>query len=222
MSFKTLVDIDFWDKTIVSEDSKQYYRAFFRYGGNHRCVAIFTHVDMDAVKADSLWSTVKNQYLQKRRWAWGVEHFPYLIRECFIHKEVPITQRLVLIYRIVNGHISWSTASLLIAMVGWLPLILNLKFNATVIAMNMPTFARNLLILTWVGLVVSAIISTLLLPPRPKNFGKTKTVVFVISWILVPIAAIFFGSIPAIDAQTHLMLKKYLGFWVTPKRTNTK
>src|SRR3990167_11391085 len=155
MSFKTLVDIDFWDKTIVSEDSKQYYRAFFRYGGNHRCVAIFTHVDMDAVKADNLWMTLKNQYLQKRRWAWGVEHFPYLIRECFIHKEVPITQRLVLIYRIVNGHISWSTASLLIAMVGWIPLILNPRFNMTVIAMNMPTFARNMLVLTWIGLVVS-------------------------------------------------------------------
>jgi len=221
MSFQTLVDIDFWDRTIVSEDSKQYYRAFFRYGGNHRCVPIFTPVSMDAVKADNLWTTLKNQYLQKRRWAWGVEHFPYLIRECWIHKEVPITQRLILIYRIVNGHISWSTASLLIAMVGWLPLILNPHFNTTVIAMNMPTFARNMLILTWVGLVVSAIISTLLLPPRPKNFGPWKTFIFVISWVLVPISAIFFGSIPAIDAQTHLMFKKYLGFWVTPKEART-
>lgn len=221
MSFQTLVDIDFWDRTIVSEDSKQYYRAFFRYGGNHQCVPIFTPVSMDAVKADTLWQTLKNQYLQKRRWAWGVEHFPYLIRECVLHKEVPLNQRLILIYRIVNGHISWSTASLLIAMVGWLPLVLNLHFNTTVIAMNMPTFARNLMVLTWVGLVVSAIISTLLLPSRPKNFSRWKTIVFVISWVLVPISAIFFGSIPAIDAQTHLMFKRYLGFWVTPKEART-
>ncbi|MCX6811639.1 MAG: glycosyltransferase family 2 protein [Candidatus Berkelbacteria bacterium] len=221
MSFQTLVDINFWDRTIVSEDSKQYYRAFFRYGGNHRCVPILTPVYMDAVQADNLWTTLKNQYLQKRRWAWGVEHFPYLIRECALHKEVPLSQRLVLIYRILNGHISWSTASLLIALVGWIPLILNPRFHTTVIAMNMPTFARNLLILTWIGLVVSAIISTLLLPSRPKNFGRWKTFVFVISWVLVPISAIFFGSIPAIDAQTHLMFKKYLGFWVTPKEART-
>lgn len=221
MSFQTLVDIDFWDRTIVSEDSKQYYRAFFRYGGNHRCVPLFTPVYMDAVKADDLWTTLKNQYLQKRRWAWGVEHFPYLIKECFIHKEAPLSSRLVLIYRILNGHISWSTASLLIALVGWIPLILNPRFNATVIAMNMPTFARNLLILTWIGLVISAIVSTLLLPSRPKNFGEFKTFIFVISWVLVPISAIFFGSIPAIDAQTHLMLGRYLGFWVTPKEART-
>ena len=221
MSFQTLVDIDFWDRTIVSEDSKQYYRAFFRYGGNHRCVPVLTPVYMDAVKADNLILTLKNQYLQKRRWAWGVEHFPYLIRECWIHKEAPLSKRIILIYRIINGHISWSTASLLIALVGWLPLILNHQFNSMVIAMNMPTFARNLLILTWIGLVISAIISTLLLPPRPKNFGRWKTVVFVISWVLVPIAAVFFGSVPAIDAQTHLMFKRYLGFWVTPKEART-
>lgn len=217
MSMQTVVDIDFWDRTIVSEDSKQYYRAFFRYGGNHACVPIFTPVYMDAVLADNLIATLKNQYLQKRRWAWGVEHFPYLIKECFLHKEVPLGKRLILIYRIINGHISWSTASLLIAMVGWIPLILNPRFHATVIALNMPTFARNMLVLTWVGLVISAIVSTLLLPPRPKNFGRWKTFVFVISWVLVPVSAIFFGSIPAIDAQTHLMFKKYLGFWVTPK-----
>lgn len=221
MSFQMLTDINFWDRTIVSEDSKQYYRAFFRYGGNHRCVPVFTPVYMDAVKADGLWMTLKNQYLQKRRWAWGVEHFSYLIRECWIHKEVPFFKRLVLIYRIINGHISWSTASLLIAMVGWLPLILNHRFGATVIALNMPTFARNLLILTWIGLVVSAIISTLLLPPRPKNFGRWRTAVFVLSWVLVPISAVIFGSIPAIDAQTHLMLGSYLGFWVTPKEART-
>lgn len=221
MSFQTVVDIDYWDRTIVSEDSKQYYRAFFRYGGNHACVPIFTPVYMDAVLADSFWMTLKNQYLQKRRWAWGVEHFPYLIRECWIHKEVPLNKRLILIYRILNGHISWSTASLLIAMTGWIPLFLNPRFHATVIALNMPTFGRNMLILTWVGLIISAIVSTLLLPPRPKNFGRIKTVIFVLSWILVPISAIFFGSIPAIDAQTHLLTKRYLGFWVTPKEART-
>jgi len=217
MSFQTLVDIDFWDKTIVSEDSKQYYRALFRYGGNHKCVPLFTPIYMDAVQSDTFWQTLKNQYLQKRRWAWGVEHFPYLIRECFIHKEVPFTQRLLLIYRIINGHISWSTASLLIALTGWVPFLLNQRFETTVLALNMPTLGRNMLTLTWVGLVISAIVATLLLPKRPKNFGPSKTIIFVISWVLVPIAAIGFGSIPAIDAQTHLMLGKYLGFWVTPK-----
>jgi hypothetical protein len=38
-----------------------------------------------------------------------------------------------------------------------------------------------------------------------------------LQWILTPINLIFFGSVPALDAQTRLLFKKYMGFWVTPK-----
>ena len=39
----------------------------------------------------------------------------------------------------------------------------------------------------------------------------------VLQWILLPISTIFFGSFVALDAQTRLMLGKYMGFFVTPK-----
>lgn len=218
MSLKTLIAIDFWDTSIVSEDSRQYYRAFFKFGGDHRAVPIFTPVYMDAILANTFWKTLRNQYLQKRRWAWGVEHFPYLITELGKHPEIPFWKKFIMLYRHFEGTISWATSSLLIAMGAWLPILLNPAFRNTVLAYNVPLFASYLLSLTWIGLMISAAISTQLLPPRPKKYGSLKSVKMVLQWILVPIHAIFFGSIPAIDAQTRLMLGKYLGFWVTPKR----
>jgi len=39
-------------------------------------------------------------------------------------------------------------------------------------------------------------------------------------WLLLPISMIFVGAIPALDAVTHLMFGKYLGFNVSQKKRN--
>ena len=69
------------------------------------------------------------------------------------------------------------------------------------------------------GLIVSAIISTSLLPPRPAGIKKRRYVSLILQWIFIPFTIIFFGAIPGLEAQTRLMLgaRFRLGFWVTPK-----
>lgn len=224
MSLKTLVDIDFWDETIVSEDSRQFYRVFFRYKGNHRAVPLFTPVLMDAVFGNSLWQAFKNQYYQKRRWAWGVENFPYLVIESIKHKEIKFWKKFIHIYRLYKGSVEWSTASLLIAFAGWLPIVLNRPFRDSVLAYNLPIMAQNILVLTWFGIFITTYISFQLLPPRPKKYPKVKILEMIIQWVFVPVTAIFFGSMPALDAQTRMMLggRFRLGFWKTPKKFERK
>jgi len=43
-------------------------------------------------------------------------------------------------------------------------------------------------------------------------------VTMLLQWALLPITLIFMSAIPAIDAVTHLMLGKYLGFNVSQKK----
>jgi hypothetical protein len=68
-----------------------------------------------------------------------------------------------------------------------------------------------------VGILVSAILSLRLLPPRPEHQPKFKWLIMGLQWVLLPINIIIFGAIPAAEAQTRLMIGKYLGFFVTPK-----
>ena len=68
------------------------------------------------------------------------------------------------------------------------------------------------------GLITSAIYSTTLLPPRPKGHPWRKHIYMVLQWILLPLTIIIFGALPGLESQTRLMLGKYMGFWVTPKK----
>jgi hypothetical protein len=57
-----------------------------------------------------------------------------------------------------------------------------------------------------------------MLPPRPSTVKKSMWIVMVFQWVLLPVTFILFGALPAIDAQTRLMVGKYLVFNVTEKK----
>ncbi len=218
MSLKTLVEIDFWDTTVVNEDSRQFWRAYFKFDGDHEVVPIFVPVYMDAVLATDYWQTIKNQYLQKKRWYYGVEHFPYVVINSIKNHKISFWDKAVKNYRLFEANYSLATSSIYIAVIAWLPLLFGPGFNETVLSQNMPAIIRVLLALTWIGLITSMAISMLLLPPKPPGFGRRKTLEMLAQWIVIPITAILFSSFPAIDAQTRFMLGKYMTFWVTEKK----
>ncbi len=123
----------------------------------------------------------------------------------------------------IEGTWSMATNPLIIFMLGWLPLMVGgLEFNASLLSYNLPRVTRDLMTLAMFGLMVSAVISTWLLPPRPKKYRVSKYLFMTLQWILVPITIPIFGAIPGLDAQTRLMLAKYMGFWSTPKYRKSK
>ena len=221
-SLKMLREMDYWAVDVVNEDSRQFWRAYFAFDGDHKIVPIYLPIHMDAVLADNYWTTMKNQYLQKRRWAYGIEHFPYIVTESIKNKNISAWDKWTKTIILLGDTISWSTASYYLTVVGLLPIVFSGTFRSTVMAYNFPTVAKTLLSLTWVGLFISAYTSLSLLPPKPKGLRKTKYLEFAAEWIITPVSAVFFGSIPALEAQTRLMLGKYLTFWVTPKISSGK
>lgn len=217
LPFETLEKVGY-PTNLVSDDSRIFWKSYLFFGSDYRVIPLHYPVSMDAVLAKNFFRTVINQYKQQRRWAWGVENIPYLLYGFLKNKKISFFEKFRQAFIIFEGFWSWATAALLIFLLGWLPLFLGgEKFNVTLLAYNLPKLTSNLVTLAMVGMLVSAIISFFLLPPRPKNYSKIKNLSMVFQWLLLPITLIFFGALPALDSQTRLMLGKPLGFWVTEK-----
>jgi hypothetical protein len=174
---------------------------------------------MDACMDATHALTAKNLYKQQRRWGWGVENVPYVIFNFYKNFDtMPKRKTLSHIWVQLYGFHSWATNALIIAVIGWMPMLLGGdRFNQTVLSGNLPGISRTLMTIAMGGMVLSAIISTLLLPKQPKNFGFGKRLAMILQWLILPVSIIAFGSIPGLEAQTRLMFGKYMGFWVTPK-----
>ena len=225
MSFKALVDVGFFEKDIVTDDSRIFLQCFLHYNGNYRVQPIYVPVSMDTVIiVRTWWDGFVSLYRQQQRWGYGVEHFPYMIWHFRQKKDlIPFKTRLRYIWNLGEGMYSWASAPILLFILGRLPLaIAGTQVKATVLAQNAPYVLEKLMAVGMCGILLSAILSLKLLPPRPKQHRRYKYLIMFFQWALLPVTLILFGSIPAADAQTRLMLGKYLGFAVTPKRREVK
>jgi cellulose synthase/poly-beta-1,6-N-acetylglucosamine synthase-like glycosyltransferase len=221
--FKTLLEVSY-PKNVVSDDSRIFWKLYLFKNGNFKAIPLFYPVSMDAVLGKNLWSTIVNQYKQQRRWAWGAENIPYLFFGFLKNKKISISEKIKHSFVILEGFWSWAVTALLIFLLGWLPVIIGSgklkieeKPESVLFGYSLPKTTRNLMTISMSGMIICAILSLLILPSPPKNYGFLKKISIILQWFFLPITLIAFGSIPALDAQTRLILGKHLKFWVTEK-----
>lgn len=219
MPFRALVDAGFWQKDIVSEDSRIFLQCFLRYHGDYRVEPLFMPVSMDAVSGKNYRQSLVNLYKQQRRWAWGVENIPFMIREFLRDPLIPAAKRLKYLWNQGEGMFSWAIAPLLIFLLGRLPFLATQgELHPSLLYYQTPGILQWLMRLAMAGLLVSVILTVFLLPPKPETVPSHKKLFLLLQWALLPLTLVIFGSLPAIDAQTRLMVGRSLGFNVTEKR----
>jgi hypothetical protein len=217
MTLRALVDVGYWKKDLVNEDGYIFWQCFLRYQGDYAVTPLFVPAPMDTVLGDSYKQTLINQYKQKKRWAYNVEYYP-TIMPALMKSGIPFWKALRRVYPYIEGNYSWATASMIIALLGWLPLILGGgRFAQTVVGFNLPILTSFIMTCAMLLLIFSVYINLILLPPKPAHYSRWRVVSMYLQWIFVPLIAIVFISLPAIESHTRLMLGKYMEFWVTPK-----
>ncbi|NLE92133.1 MAG: glycosyltransferase family 2 protein [Elusimicrobia bacterium] len=219
MSFKTLIKIDYWPLNMVSDDSVVYWKAFLFYNGHYRVVPLYITVSMDAAYGASLWKTVRVQYRQKRRWAWGVENFPFLVTGFMKSRFISLPQKIRKSFQLLESHVTWAVWAIIITLLAPLPILLGGSFFTQMpISYNLPRIAGILLNCTLVSSLVWVLLSRILLPPRPAGVKWSKNILMIVEWVLAPLIILILGSVPALDAQTRLLLGKYMEFYSTEKK----
>lgn len=217
ISLKALLDIGGWIPDKVNDDSGFYWKAYYHFNGDYKVIPHFLPISADAVQDTTLLKTFQNQYLQLKRWAYGVEHVPFIVKEYFKKEHVDFWDKTDKLIFKIWGDMKWGFLAIFVTFGSLLIPLVNPNFRDSVLSINLPIVSSWILTIAFLGLFATIFVHEKTAPKRPKNWGIFKRAWSYIQWLLVPIILITISSIPAIDAQTSLMFGRKLEFRVTNK-----
>jgi len=136
-------------------------------------------------------------------------------------RNVPLSGGLARLARLVDGHVTLASVSILVAVGGWVPLLVNSGAARSISAHQLPDAISVIQQIALLGMVVTIFLSFKMLPPRPERYKRHRTFGMVAQWVLMPVTAIAFSSAGALYSQGTLFLGRYLDkFDVTDKATH--
>jgi cellulose synthase/poly-beta-1,6-N-acetylglucosamine synthase-like glycosyltransferase len=211
-----LIQTDFWSVRTIVEDGHQFWRSYFRFEGNYRVLPLHLPISQDAVLSDSYIKTIKAQFLQIRRWTYGVSDVPYVIHMGLFHKNtIPKHDLFVKIWRLLEGHISWAVGPLLVLFGGFIPVMFH---PSSYTALELPIIVSRVQTFALLIASVTVFLALKTLPPRPARYKNHRTILMVLQWVYLPVTTIVFNSFAALYSQTRLLFGRYMStFDITEK-----
>lgn len=216
-SLRMLEEIDYWDPDIIPEDYHIFFKAFYKLKGDLEVEPIYLPLYADAAEGQGFWSTIKSQYSQFQRWAWGVSDDPYVIKHYFLTPGVSFWHKTIRLLRLIEDHFLWPVNWFFVTIGMSLPSLIHPTFSRTVLGYNLPRVATIVLTTCLIFLLVILIVDYKQRPPRPAEVPRWKAFLIPFEFILMPLAGFIFNALPGLDAHTRLMLGKYLEYRVTEK-----
>lgn len=217
LSFKLLDEVDYWDPDKIPEDWGIFFKAYYKKQGRVEVEPIYLPLHVDAAQSSSFFKTLKNQYEQYKRWAWGVSDDPWIIKNYLTTPGVPFLDKTMRLIYVLWSHFLWPVNWFIITVGLTLPTLINPRFGRTTLGYTVPKLSSYVLTVALVFLVVMIIFDNIYKPKRPKDFPLWRAILMPLEFLLMPVAGFFFSALPGLDAHTRLMLGKYIEYKVTEK-----
>ncbi len=216
-SLKHVDDIGYWDTDVIPEDYRLFFKSYFAKKGDFEVEPIFLPIYADAAEANGFWNTMKNQYEQLKRWAWGVSDDAYIIRKFITTDGVPFWDKTVRVMKVIEDHFLWPVNWFAITISALLPPLLNPDFSRTILGKTLPQVTSALLTISLISMIVIFIVDAMNRPPKPNKRSPLSYLLQPLEFLMLPVIGFFFTALPGIDAHTRLMLGKYIEYKVTEK-----
>ncbi len=217
LSFKLLYETGYWYEDKIPEDWGLFFKAYFKAKGGLEVEPIYLPLHADAAESNSFWKTLKNQYEQYKRWAWGASDDSWIIKNYLTDREIPFWDKTTRVLHVVWSHFMWPVNWFLITIGLTLPTLLNPAFGRTTLGYMVPKLSSFILTISLSFLIILIFIDNIYKPKRPGGVSVWKTILSPLEFILMPISGFFFSALPGLDAHTRLMLGKYIQYKVTEK-----
>ncbi len=217
INLSSLLDIGLWLPDKVNDDSGFYWKAYYHFNGDYKVIPHYLPINGDAVLDTTLPKTFQNQYLQLKRWAYGVEHIPFIIKQYFLRKDMDFWDRTDKLTFVLWSYFKWGTLALFITFGGLFIPIFNPGFSESVVSYNLSVVSSWILTAAFIGLASTIYVHEKTAPAKPREWSFLKKAWSYMQWALMPIILVSITTIPAIDAQTSLMLGRYLEYRTTTK-----
>jgi len=216
LSFKLLHEAGYWDADKVPEDWGIFFKALYEVGRGVEVEPIYLPLYADSAQSTTIWKTLKLNYEQLRRWAYGVSDTPWMIKNYLLKKNIPFWDKTTRMAYALWSHFMWPVNWFFITIGLTLPTLLNPAFGRTTLGYMVPKVSSFVLSISLLFLLVCLVVDFFYKPKLEKNYFL-RVLATPFELILMPIAGFFFSALPGIDAHTRLMLGKYMEHKVTEK-----
>jgi len=216
LSLKLVDAIGYWDTDVIPEDYRVFFKAYFATKGKVEVEPIYLPLMADAAQSDGFWKTIKNQYEQFKRWAWGVSDTPWIIKNYFTNRKISFWDKTMRLLFVIQSHFLWPVNWFLVTIGLTVPTLLNPRFAKTTLAYTVPKISSAILTIALLFFIV-VLFADNVYKPAPKTQKFLRKLLTPFEFVLLPVAGLIFSAIPGLDAHTRLMLGKYLEYKVTEK-----